>query len=552
MSWRLLLIGACLFVQSAEAATKVDPLVAQRVAEHGRARVIVVTRADPADAFGGLSASSSALYLAGSLGVPNDRIQAIGSLPAASAELEGGDLARLAADPNVVAIALDVPVPPTLHESIPLTHANVMHASGLKGTDLSVAVLDTGIDATHPAFAGAVLAEACFSLGGLAEPGIASLCPNGLDVEIRAGAAGGCPSNLDGCAHGTHVAGIIAGKGMHSEGHDFVGVAPGANIVAVQVFTRFDDPSDCPSRQAPCVLSYSSDQMRALDWILKEHQVLKVAAINMSLGGGANDEACDTRSPLTESIERLRAKGIPTVIAAGNDAYYAAVNHPGCISSAVTVAATDKRGELDTRYTNVSPIVDFAAPGTAILSAAPGAGYVRLTGTSMATPHIAGAFALLRQKLPQASALELEKALRSSSVQIIDPRTDTALMRMDFGGSPQPVAASRAPSILARPKAIVEASLSDVSGGTSRRFIVKQAGTTMTSGTIAAELGKDCTTGACDIKQIAKDTWLLRVKESDNKTSSAQSVESMLSKFKARVYDESELMSAPTRSQKED
>lgn len=544
MSLRALPICVTLCFQLANAATKIDSLVEQRIAKAGSARVIVTTRADPSASFGGLSALSSSKYIADSLGIPEDRIHRIGGITAASAELNESELGKLATDPNVATITLDMLVPPTLYETVPFTHSPAMHALGFIGSGLSVAILDTGVDTRHPALQSTVVDEACFSLGGFAEPGTSSLCPNGLDVEIRTGAASGCPKDTSGCDHGTHVAAIVAGHGMLSENHEFVGMAPGSRIVAVQVFTRFEHQADCNGQTAPCVLSYSSDQLRALDWIRKEHARLRVASINMSLGGGTYDKPCDTTSPLTETIERLRADGILTVIAAGNDRYYDAVNHPGCISAAVTVAATDRKGALDLSYTNVSPLVDFAAPGTNILSAVPGAGYLRMSGTSMATPHVAGAFALLRQMLPTASAPELELALRSSSVPVADLRTNTVVMRMDFGNLAKHAKAAERQATTSIKRDVTIISTPPIS---NRRFIVRQSKFPMTSDAITKQLQKNCKHGACELKQIGEDTWLLQVQDQAGTITDATKLESILSNFGARVFDEAELMSSPTK-----
>src|SRR5258706_3888156 len=100
---------------------------------------------------------------------------------------------------------------------------------GYDGTGIMVAILDAGVDTTHPFLAGRVLEEACYSSGS-------SLCPNGQPQEIGPGAGVNCPLTVSGCFHGTLVAGIAAGNGAGA-GVSFSGVARGAQIMAVRVFS---------------------------------------------------------------------------------------------------------------------------------------------------------------------------------------------------------------------------------------------------------------------------------------------------------------------------
>ena len=170
---------------------------------------------------------------------------------------DAGSLTELADDPRVLSIRRDRAYPPSLISSLPVIGADKAHADGRTGAGTAVAILDTGIDGEHPFFGGRVTAEACFSGGD--QPGVISLCPNGKTSEIGPGAANSrtpaCQA-ADGenlCAHGTHVAGIAAGSG---------GVAPGANIIAVQVFSRVDDAEICGGPS--CVLAFESSLLLAM------------------------------------------------------------------------------------------------------------------------------------------------------------------------------------------------------------------------------------------------------------------------------------------------
>src|SRR3990170_2706343 len=194
-------------------------------------------------------------------------------------------LADLGVNPDVADIQADEPVPPTLSESIPIIGADLAWAMGFTGSGQTIAILDTGVESSHSFLGGRVVAEACFSTTE-AGSGSTTLCPNGLDQQIEAGAGANCPSAISGCDHGTHVAGIAAGYRA-----EFAGVAPDANIISVQVFSRFDNDTYCGAGNSPCVLSWSSDQcsgvgVRAthkLQHCLGEHESRRDAEVHWLL-----------------------------------------------------------------------------------------------------------------------------------------------------------------------------------------------------------------------------------------------------------------------------
>src|SRR5207247_3248665 len=126
---------------------------------------------------------------------------------------------------------------------------------------------------------------------------------------------------------------------------------------------------------------------------------LTLAAVNMSLGGGLSATFCDDE-PQKPAIDQLRAVGVATAIASGNNGQVDRISAPGCISSAVSVGSTTKIDDVSF-FSNVAPFLSLFAPGGSatggaadILSSVPG-GFGRKAGTSMATPHVAGAFAVL-------------------------------------------------------------------------------------------------------------------------------------------------------------
>jgi serine protease len=297
-------------------------------------------------------------------------------------------------------------------------------AAGATGAGRMVAILDTGVQSSHPFMSGRVSLEACRSGGGVAAN---SLCPNGTMSQDGPGAAEPCAS---GCSHGTHVAGIAAGN--QGSGNPSNGVAKDAGIFAVQVFTKTSSG----------VGAYTSDINAALDLVLQKHATYPIDAVNLSLGGGMYSGTCDTASTTTTSLmNSLRSVGVATVVAAGNNSYGYDISWPACITSAIAVGSSDKIDQIS-YFTNISSKVELMAPGSEILSSVPN-GYAVYNGTSMATPHVAGVFAAIRSKIPTATVLQILDALKKTGVTIWDTR---------FAGS------------LSKPRVQVDAALALLSG----------------------------------------------------------------------------------------
>jgi hypothetical protein len=140
----------------------------------------------------------------------------------------------------------------------------------------------------------------------------------------------------------------------------------------------------------------------------------------MSLGGGSFDAPCDDE-PIKPAIDNLRAIGVATVVAAGNNGEVANLSSPACISSAVSVGATTLADEV-AWFSNVAPFLSLFAPGDEIVSSIPGGDYEALSGTSMAAPHVAGAWAVIRQAVPDAAVADVLAALQSTGLPITDNR----------------------------------------------------------------------------------------------------------------------------------
>src|SRR4051812_33975521 len=336
------------------------------------------------------------------------------TVPLIALEVGPAALAALEASADVDAVFEDAIVRPSLAESVPLIHADQAWAAGYDGTGTTVAVLDTGVDANHPFLAGKVIDEACYS--STISGRTTSTCPNGTDEQLGPGAA--LPCALEVCLHGTHVAGIAAGNGA-TAGQLFSGVGKGANIVAIQVFSEVIDALACGGT-VPCAGALVSDIVAGLERVYTIAPSRNIVAVNMSLGGANFSAPCDNE-PYKAAIDNLRSINVATVVAAGNDGLGSAISSPGCISSAISVGSVDKQNQVSS-FSNVATFMSVFAPGSSITSSVPGGGYRSLNGTSMATPHVTGTWAILREAVPSAGVGLVLDALRRTGLPIADTR----------------------------------------------------------------------------------------------------------------------------------
>lgn len=274
----------------------------------------------------------------------------------------------------------------SLDKSVPQIGAPAAWKAGFTGKGVKIAVLDTGTDSTHPDLKGQILAEKNFSAS--------------KDTKDRVG-------------HGTHVASIAAGSGAKSGGK-FKGVAPDAKLLAGKVL---DDEG------------YGEDSgiLAGMEWAVAQGADI----VNLSLGGPDTPEV----DPLEAAVDKLSAeKGVLFAIAAGNEGDGAGtVGSPGSADAALTVGAVDDKDVL-AEFSSRGPRIgdgaikpDVTAPGVDTTAAIPPgsliarevgekpAGYATISGTSMATPHVAGAAALLKQQHPDWTYTELKGALTAST-----------------------------------------------------------------------------------------------------------------------------------------
>ncbi|MFJ8723411.1 S8 family serine peptidase [Streptomyces sp. NPDC093269] len=284
---------------------------------------------------------------------------------------------------GIAHIWLDGVVKADLSESTSQIGAPQAWEAGDTGKGVDVAVLDTGVDAEHPDLAGRITAEQSF-------------VPD-EDVTDRHG-------------HGTHVASTIAGTGAASDGKE-KGVAPGADLHIGKVL------SDEGSGQDSWVLA-------GMEWAAVDQHA---DIVNMSLGSTAPSDGTD---PLSAAVDRLSAEtGTLFVVAAGNAGSDYGVGSPGAADAALTVGAVDSTDDV-AWFSSQGPRVgdgglkpEITAPGVDVLAARSqyspsGEGsYLTLSGTSQATPHVAGAAALLAAAHPGLTGSQLKDLLVSSSKQ---------------------------------------------------------------------------------------------------------------------------------------
>lgn len=160
------------------------------------------------------------------------------TMPVIIATVNADTLAQLQQDPAVASVHVSRLFRHATSESTSQIGARALHASGITGAGSSVAVLDTGVDGQHSALRGQVIREACFSTTNEAY-GSTSVCAGGASMKSGSGSGVPCDVTLDACHHGTHVAGIVAGREVTQAGVTTRGIAPDARIIAVQVFSRF-------------------------------------------------------------------------------------------------------------------------------------------------------------------------------------------------------------------------------------------------------------------------------------------------------------------------
>ena len=362
-----------------------------------------------------------------------EQLHAFATLPYVVMRVDDEALARLQADPGVTSVREDRVVPPLLDSSTAAIHAPQAWAQGATGAGQVIAVIDTGVRSDHVNLAGKVISEACFSTTD-AGFGSLSLCAGGVPALAGTGTGFSCDLSVNGCEHGTHVANIAAGLDTI-----YSGVAKGANLVAIMAASRFDDTTNCRGAP-PCALFYDSDWISGLEHVLTLKQGgMPIAAVNMSLGGGefADHASCDAVEPAAvTAIANLKAAGVATIIASGNDGHTAGLAYPACLTGAISVGATTD-ADVVASFSNSASYLDLMAPGVQITAAVPTTttSLATFSGTSMAAPHATGTYTVVKAARPSLTVDQIVALLKTSGTPVFDARNGRTFPRVDVAAA---------------------------------------------------------------------------------------------------------------------
>ncbi len=338
------------------------------------------------------------------------------TVPGFSGVLFESGLPKLANHPDVEKISLDEQGQGGMLESIPAIKADIAHNLGFTGENITVGVLDSGVDLNHPDLKNDVVYQYRF-----------------LNQGTNVG-----PGAQDQHGHGTNVTGIIASDGTVAPR----GVAPKAKIVAIQILDQNNS-------------GWVSDWIAGVDHIVANNAALRVQVINMSLVTNAlySGSNCDNAQSLFASaVNAANGSGIVVFACSGNNGSTTSMTAPACLSGSIAVGAVydsnlgrepnsgtyrnrfgsswpdcaDASTSLQTItcFTNRTAKVDLVAPGSAITSTGLGGGLSTFIGTSQASPHAAGVAALMLQKNPALKPGMILNMMKNSSVKVSDPSTN--------------------------------------------------------------------------------------------------------------------------------
>jgi Subtilase family/Ig-like domain CHU_C associated len=343
--------------------------------------------------------------------------------------------------------------------------ATTVHARGVRGVNQTVVILDSGVEKTHPFLRGRILThhEACFS----SDYDVAgnqykyeTSCVPAATPDKPFGTADPCPSTSTGlnCGHGTRVAGVAAGSNS-----SFTGVAPAAWILPIKIMSKrylrgtntvepvvqLDDM--VAALEYVAALAGTPEFRREVQTVsgvqrrnrlaVNISQTMKISQSHPNLGSVEYAKSrlpCNDHSPsLRDSVRALAALDVPVIAATGNDKQNDGLLLPACIEGVIAVSATTNEDAVPD-YANVAHKMDLFAPGGADVppGTVPQNGphietsdldgvYASDAGTSLAAPHVAGAFALLREADPFASFQQLLERLAATGRNVTDQRSGT-------------------------------------------------------------------------------------------------------------------------------
>ena len=378
---------------------KVDNKVFKEIQEEGKARVFI--ELEEKSIFQKTLKIDIKQQIISSLGdkIKHDFLDSI------SAIVSEKDLLELEKNPNIKSIKLIGVKHIFLQDSVPLVNATdtwpiQVNNINITGIDETVCVLDTGVDFSNPGLTGKNLTCVidCFSGSGCFE-------------NCSAG-------DFDG--HGTHVSGIIGANGT------LKGVAPDVNLIGVKVC----GPVSC-----------SDDDVKAgIDWCVTNSSQYNISVISMSLGSetlySSYCDGQDDPTDITGGIDNAIANNISVIVSTGNDGNSTHIASPACIQNSTAVGSTTKSDAISS-FSNRNNLTDLLAPGSSINSTYNNGAYQVLSGTSMSTPHVSGAFVLLRQfnRLNIGQILtskEIETFLKDEGKQINDSSSGLNFSRINI------------------------------------------------------------------------------------------------------------------------
>ena len=295
--------------------------------------------------------------------------------------------------PYVKSIAPNRKISACLHESVPIIGADDVwqlhdeNGNSITGKGVKIAIMDTGVDYTHP--------------------DLKDNYKGGYDFVNNDA------DPMDDCvfSHGTHCAGIALGTGKTSD-YTYVGVAPEAELYAYKILDHEGNGNE-------------------LDYIAAMHQAVYEDDVDIiSLSFGDNSTNANPDDNLSIVVDNAVAEGVVVVAAAGNEGNNEriVITSPGCARESICVGATDKYDNVAS-FSSTGPVEwngsyivkpDVVAPGVSITSTRKGGGYISMSGTSMATPHVAGAAALILQNKPelQGNPEEIKRILKDTAADL--------------------------------------------------------------------------------------------------------------------------------------
>ena len=375
----LILIGSVFVVKADFTQNKIDSKITKSLENSDEVRVVIKLK-DVQNKFNFVPASNEYTLTAA-----NNVVDEIGEEnvkyvfdegKTIDAFVNAEDVENLKNNNNVESVQLEGIKYLMLQESVPLINGTItqriqQNGINLTGIGQTICIIDSGVNYSHADFGGCygnnVQTSNCKVIGGYDYCADNSVCSTEDSIPE------------DAYGHGTHVSGIAAANGS------ITGVAPGAKIVMIKACNATGACSD-------------GDIAAGINWCVSNRSIFNISVISMSLGGADYTSYCESdNAQITSAINSAVAQNISVVVAAGNSYLATKISAPSCVQNATPVSATTKLDVIDTSYANRNALVMLMAPGTSINSTYLSGGYTPLSGTSMATPHFAGAIVILRQ-----------------------------------------------------------------------------------------------------------------------------------------------------------